>query len=175
MRWRRRPTRRAQQARTMTACVLLVVVYYLVPVQPDLSGAAAAVRAGGTVAAALAVAMLVGRLVVRVQRGESGGAAAGLVVALVGGVVLFAFIDYLVAVTMPGQFADLRTKTDALYFTVTTLATVGFGDVHAAGQLARAVVTGQQVYNLVVIATGGTALVNHITRRRAGTPPQTPA
>jgi len=37
-----------------------------------------------------------------------------------------------------GQMSGLETKTDAIYFTVTIVATVGFGDITATGQAARA-------------------------------------
>jgi voltage-gated potassium channel len=40
-----------------------------------------------------------------------------------------------------GEFAGLATRLDAFHFAFTTLATVGFGDVHASGQAARLVVT----------------------------------
>jgi hypothetical protein len=38
------------------------------------------------------------------------------------------------------QVSGLNTRTDALYFTLVTMATVGFGDIHAEGQFARAMV-----------------------------------
>ena len=60
----------------------------------------------------------------------------------------------------PDQFAELATKTDSLYFTVSTLATVGYGDVHATGQLARLVVIIQIAFNLVFVGT----LVSLLTR-----------
>jgi voltage-gated potassium channel len=156
---------RRHAVRAALACGLLLLAYYLVPVEPDVTGVRAWVRGVAAAAAVMLVALLVGRLVARLVREESGTAAASLVVALFGGVVVFAFVDYLLAVGYPGQFAGLQTKTDALYFAVTTLATVGFGDVHAAGQAARAVVTVQQLYNLAVIATGATVLVNRLTGR----------
>ncbi len=54
----------------------------------------------------------------------------------------------------------MTTKTDALYFTVSTLATVGFGDVHATAQLSRALVIIQIVFNLAFVGT----LVSLLTR-----------
>jgi voltage-gated potassium channel len=166
-----RRTGRRHALRAAAACGLLLVVYYLVPVEPDVTGVRAWVRGVAAAAGVALVALLVGRLVARLVREESGTVAASLAVALFGGVVVFAFIDYLLAVGYPGQFADLENKTDALYFAVTTLATVGFGDVHAAGQAARAVVTVQQLYNLAVIATGVTVLVNRLTGRVREAPP----
>ena len=52
--------------------------------------------------------------------------------------VVFSFVYYLIAGNNPEEFAGLVTRLDALYFATTTTATVGFGDVHATGQLARA-------------------------------------
>ena len=66
-------------------------------------------------------------------------------------VVLFALTYYLIHTTDPTQFVDLATRTDALYYTVITLGTVGYGDVHAAGQLARVISMIQVAFDLVVI------------------------
>ncbi len=66
-----------------------------------------------------------------------------------------------------GQFAELSTKTDALYFTLSTLATVGFGDVHATGQLARVLVMIQMVFDLVFVAAVVSFLTSHIRQRAA--------
>src|SRR5690349_16020015 len=52
-------------------------------------------------------------------------------------VALFALAYYIMQTADPTQFESLETRTDALYYTVVTLGTVGYGDVHAVGQLAR--------------------------------------
>jgi voltage-gated potassium channel len=96
-----------------------------------------------------------------------------LLLAAVAGVICFALIDYAITRSDETQFAGLQTRTDALYFAVTTLATVGFGDVHAQGQLARQVVTVQMVFNVVVLASAARVLTRGIsqrsrTSRRAG-------
>jgi voltage-gated potassium channel len=160
-----RRTARRHRLRALVICVLLLVVYYLAPVEPEVEGVRVVLRAIAAIAALVLVSAQIARLVVRLVRNEPGAAAPSLAVALLGGVVLFAFLDFMVAVSEPGQFTDLRTKTDALYFAVTTLATVGYGDVHATGQLARALVTVQQVYNLAVITTGATVLVRSLRDR----------
>lgn len=49
------------------------------------------------------------------------------------------------------QLTSLDTRVDAVYFTVTTLSTVGFGDVAATSQAARLVVTVQIVFDLLFI------------------------
>jgi hypothetical protein len=53
----------------------------------------------------------------------------------------------------PEQVIGLQTRTDALYFTLSTMTTVGFGDVHADGQVARAMVCALLVFNVVVVAS----------------------
>jgi hypothetical protein len=153
----------AQLLRAVGACVLLVAIYYLAPVEPDADGTRRVVRWAFAVAMAVVLALLTTRLVLQTVREEPGARPANLVVALFAGVVLFAFVDYLIAVGAPGQFTELHTKTDALYFAMTTLDTVGYGDVAASGQFARVVVIVQLLFNLTVIATGGAVLVNRFT------------
>jgi voltage-gated potassium channel len=68
-------------------------------------------------------------------------------------VIMFFALAYVwIEQSSPGQFSDLQTRTDALYFTVATLGTVGYGDVHPVGQAARAVATTQIVFDLVFVA-----------------------
>src|SRR5581483_10958885 len=109
--------------------VLLVAVYFAVPVRADGS---VAFRLLAT-ALLLALAPL---LIAREIRKAADSPLWVLALALVVGVLAFAMADYLVAVSGAGEFAGLDTRTDALYFAVTTLATVGFGDVHAQSQFA---------------------------------------
>jgi voltage-gated potassium channel len=73
---------------------------------------------------------------------------------------------YVVLSQHAGQLATVDTKIDALYFTLTTLSTVGFGDAHAVGQTARVVVSVQMVVNLVFIATA-VRLLTSVARERA--------
>ncbi|MET0998276.1 MAG: potassium channel family protein [Marmoricola sp.] len=77
----------------------------------------------------------------------------GLVVTLVIVVVVFAHGFLVLNLYDPSQIAGLHTRLDSLYFAMTTLATVGTGDVHAAGQAARALVLVQMVFNVVFVAT----------------------
>ena len=62
---------------------------------------------------------------------------------------------------------SLQTKTDALYFAVTTLTTVGFGDVHAQGQVARGLIIVQMVFNVVVLTRAAQTLIASRTARRS--------
>ncbi len=143
-------------------CVLVAaVVFFLLPVPGRMRETSWAVLFG---VGLLVVALLI---VVRVRtllRATEGVRARGLIVLLSCAVLYFAYADVTLA-AIPGQFADLHTKIDAVYFCLSTLATVGFGDVHAAGQLARAAVTVQMVFNLVFLGTAVT-VVSGILRQR---------
>ncbi|GEM34034.1 hypothetical protein NN3_50410 [Nocardia neocaledoniensis NBRC 108232] len=67
--------------------------------------------------------------------------------------VVFSLFYYRLQELHPGQFEGLSTRTDALYYTLVTLGTVGFGDVHAVGQAARIVTMVQIVFDLIVLGT----------------------
>ena len=77
----------------------------------------------------------------RAPRARVDRALVRLVVALVAGLLAFALADYVVAGSRPGQFVRPAHPVDALYFALTTLTTIGYGDVHAQGQIARVVVS----------------------------------
>ncbi|MGW4382718.1 potassium channel family protein [Kitasatospora sp. NPDC004531] len=72
---------------------------------------------------------------------------------------------YLAMSKQPGELEGLNTKVDALYFTVITMATVGYGDIHPSGQLARIVVMLQLLYTVVFLTTGVTALSRQVKTR----------
>lgn len=88
--------------------------------------------------------------------------------ALVLWAIAFFALVYARLAGIPGEFAGLATRLDAFYFTFTTLATVGFGDVHATGQAARLVVTAQIVFNLVVLALAVQVFVAGLRRQVRG-------
>ena len=69
-----------------------------------------------------------------------------------------------------GSFSQPMTHTNALYFTVTVFATVGFGDITAKTEAARLVVTGQMIIDLIIIGVGAKVIVGAITRGRQRRP-----
>lgn len=163
---------RAQLRRSVVTVLLVAAaagVYYLIPV-PRLGEGAWTVLffVGAGVLGALILAA-VRRLL---HAGEDAGIR-GLVLLLTLTVLFFSWSDASVA-TLHGQFADLHDRTDALYFNISTLATVGFGDVHPAGELARGAVTLQIVFNLVFLGAA-VSLISGFFRRRAQVRPHDPA
>lgn len=93
--------------------------------------------------------------------------------------LLFAAIYVTMAQASPANFSTHRlTRTDALYFTVTTFSTVGYGDITAVSQSARLVVTAQMILDLLVLGLGIRVFVGAVQRGRqqapAATGPGTP-
>ena len=99
------------------------------------------------------VVVVVGRELLRIARGDDRGLHGfRLLILLELVLVLFAFGYYSMAEFGTGQMAGLRTRVDALYFSTVTMTTVGYGDVYAAGQLARVIVTAQLLFDAAFIA-----------------------
>lgn len=66
-------------------------------------------------------------------------------------IVLFAWIYVTMSVDDPRVFTEPLTKSGSLYFTVTVLSTVGFGDITPVTDTARLIVSVQMICDLVVI------------------------
>lgn len=139
--------------RTTSMVVLLTTAYYVWPAQPPTEDVGAAVRLGGALLA-IGLVVVVGRAqIIALRQGRSPRTdVEALLTALYLLVIVFAVVYGRIA-TVPGQFVGLETKTDALYFTVTVISTVGFGDIHAEGTAARAVVTAQMLFSLMYIGS----------------------
>jgi len=154
-------------ARSAIGTVLIVAaataVYYAIPVPTGLSESAWAAMFFAGSAALGALILVAGARLLRARETES-VRIRSLVVLLSVTMLFFSWADKSVA-ALPGQFDDLHTRTDALYFNVSTLATVGFGDVHPAGQLARAAVTLQIVFNLVFLGAAVSVISGYFRTR----------
>lgn len=155
------------------ACVLLI--YYGIPLDWEAGQVSDVVGVIVFVVGLVGVVLLI-RLQVRRYVGASDerGQITAILSVLYVVVMFFALFYYVLELNMPGQFDGLETRTDSMYFTVITLGTVGYGDIHAVGQVARAATTVQVVFDLIVIGTllavaaPGVAhrIVHDATRRR---------
>ncbi len=83
-------------------------------------------------------------------------------------VLLFAATYFVMSGVSEGNFNEPLTRTDALYFTVTVFATVGFGDIVATTQGARVLVMGQMVAGIVIIGLGVRIFVDAVKRGHRG-------
>ena len=68
--------------------------------------------------------------------------------------LLYATAYYLVEQSAPSSFSQPLSRTDSLYFTVTTFSTVGYGDITAKSEAARLMVIVQMLADLVVLGFG---------------------
>jgi hypothetical protein len=82
--------------------------------------------------------------------------------------LLFASTYFLMSQADAGNFSQPGlSRTDALYFTVTVFTTVGFGDIAATSQSARALVTVQMILDLVIIGAVVRAFIQAVRIARA--------
>jgi hypothetical protein len=135
--------------RSVVAVVLLVVAYYRAPLDATLGG-------GGWVvfgAALLGFAGCAAWQVRAILRSDTPRlhAAQTVVVGIPLLLLLFAATYVLIATNAPDAFSEPLSRTDALYFTITVFATVGFGDITPTSEVARIVTTAQMVLGLIAV------------------------
>jgi len=85
-----------------------------------------------------------------------------LAVMVLESILLFA-ATYLSIAEYADQISGMSTPLDSVYFTMTTLMTIGFGDIAAQGQLARGVVLVQMIFT-VLLLSASVRLLSSLTR-----------
>lgn len=93
-------------------------------------------------------------------------AVGGLIVSVPLFLLVFASLYYVMGAQDPNSFSEPLTKLDAVYFTVTVFATVGFGDIHAISQVARGATTLQMVGGLVLVGVIARILMGAVEESR---------
>ena len=96
--------------------------------------------------------------------------ALGLIIPLY--LLLFASTYFVMERVSAANFTQPLTRTDALYFSVTVFATVGFGDITAKSETARVVLIIQMLADLALLGAGAKVLLGAVHRgqqRRSGT------
>lgn len=140
---------------TTVVLALLTLSYYVVPLRFDWNQTWTVWRLLLSLAA-LGVLALVFRVHSRRSRADQSERylrIQWLLSALYGLVLTFALVYAELATRSPDQFVGISDRTDALYFSVTLVSTVGFGDIHAEATLAKLIVTLHMVFNLVYLGT----------------------
>ncbi len=141
----------------------MLLLYFVFPLDPERAPVGVLVGVLGSVVAMVGVTAVV---VAEVRRDERRLTTLHLALALEAVLMTFASAYYLLSGTASGEFEGLVTRLDALYFSLTTLSTVGFGDINASGQVARGLVTVQIAFNLVFVGAFAGLLKDSISRRR---------
>jgi len=80
-------------------------------------------------------------------------------------VLLFALLYAFTAAWAPSQFEAIHDRTDALYFSVTLVATVGFGDIHPTGTVGQLMATVHMLFNLIYLGTALRLLTGDVARQ----------
>ncbi|POX58589.1 metal transporter [Streptomyces sp. Ru62] len=162
----------ASIARSAGVAAGLVTAYYLLPLDWHGEDLTALALVGGLLAAGL----FFGWEVWLIRRSPSprlkAVEAVAATVALY--LVLFASGYYLLERAAPGSFNEHLTRTDALYFTLTTFTTVGFGDIFAVSRTGRVLVMCQMTCTLLIVGLAvrvlGAAVRTGLRRQGRGTP-----
>jgi ion channel len=146
----------------------LVAIYYLLPLDHSARWAAA-------VQLVIGLTALVGLVVFQVRaisRSRYPGLRAleALAVTVPLFLLLFASSYLVLAAISPSSFSQPLNHTDALYFTVTVFATVGFGDITATAGVSRLVVTGQMIIDLIILGLGARVILGAVSRGRQRRP-----
>jgi voltage-gated potassium channel len=139
----------APAVRSTVVLAAVVVAYFTLPFTAAFDVGSGVVLAGGLVAISGLLVWQIRAITVSAHPRAKGVETITLVVSLF--FVVFATAYHVMSHVDASGWSEQLSRLDALYFTVTVFATVGFGDIHAVSQAARAVVTIQMVANLVLI------------------------
>jgi hypothetical protein len=143
----------------MLTATALVVTYYALPISGHFDAWAAAVLVFGLLAFLIMITWQVRAILQADYPGLRTIEALSTALALF--LLVFATAYVLLAGTS-GAFSESLSKTDALYFTVTVFATVGFGDIVPRTGLTRIVVMLQMLADLVVVGLVVRIMVNAV-------------
>jgi voltage-gated potassium channel len=163
---RRRQARRVLLTllRALGSTIALVAIYYLLPLDRTSSAGAVAILAVGLVAFVGLVAYQV-RAIIKATYPvlRTVGALATSAPLFL---ILFAGTYFVTAGISDSNFNEPMSRTDALYFTVTVFATVGFGDIVATSEGARVLVMGQMIVDVIIIGIGAKIIVDAVRHGR---------
>ena len=151
----------------------LVAIYYVLPLNRITGWAAVTILVIGLVLLSGLVVSQVRSIIASPFPGLRGVEALATSVPLF--LLLFAATYVVLAKMSASNFSQPLTRTDALYFTVTVFATVGFGDITATTQAARLVVTGQMIADLIIIGVAVKVIAGAVQRGRERRPGAGPA
>jgi hypothetical protein len=136
--------------RISATTVVLLVLYAVVPVPGSLGGLAVLSLIGGFAAFVGLLAWQVRSIVQAAHPVLRAVEVVAFAIPLL--IVVFAFIYLSLSRGNEASFSEKLNHVDALYYTVTTVSTVGFGDITAETNSARILVTLQMLLDLALIA-----------------------
>ena len=156
----------AALARTLGSVTVVVVVYYLLPLDQPFGWGPVLALCGGLVFVALLTAWQVRSVLRSPHPGLRAVETLALTVSLI--LVLFAAGYQVLAASDPAAFSQPLNRTATLYFVVTVFATVGFGDISPVSDAARVLAMVQMIADLVLIGLVVKTMLSAAERGRAG-------
>ncbi|WP_051452069.1 potassium channel family protein [Actinospica robiniae] len=166
---RRRALRRAAVRagfRSVLTVTVLGVAYFVLP----LEGLRTVGDIGLLIASLIVIMVLIAVEARAIQSADYPGLRAVQALAFTAAFLLFVFsVTYdIMASQTAGAFNAPLTRLDSLYFTVTVFGTVGFGDITAVSQTARAIVTVQMLFDFLFLGVAVRVIAGavQIGRRR---------
>jgi hypothetical protein len=139
--------------RSLLSMTILVVLYYAGPLD-----GLRTMPIGVSLVFAVAILVAIGAWQIRAISMSAHPRLRGIEALSITGplyILVFAATYYAMALQDPAAFdVSGLTRTDTLYFAVTVFSSVGFGDIAAASQTARVLVTVQMILNLLVLGAG---------------------
>jgi voltage-gated potassium channel len=141
----------------------IVVVYFVVPGSGQ-RGSTLFLRIAIAVALLIVVSILSVRHVLRAELPVL-RAVETLATVVTLAIVAFASAYLLLSSHDAAAFSEPLDRVDALYFSLTTSTTVGFGDINPRSDPARIGVMIQMVTNVVVVGVAARVLINTARRR----------
>jgi hypothetical protein len=136
--------------RTFLSVAILLLIYALLPAEPTTPTDTVVRLVAALVFVALVIALQV--YAIRSANHPVLRAIEAAINAICVFIIVFALLYLELAQANPANFTEPLNHVSAFYFTVTILATVGFGDISAASDVARLVVTIQMLLDLAIIA-----------------------
>jgi len=156
--------------RALGSAIALVAIYYLLPLDHSARWLAITTLVIGLVALIALIVFQVRAIIASPFPGLR--AVEALAISLPLFLLLFASTYVVMGAIAAGSFSQPMNHTNALYFTVTVFATVGFGDITARTEAARLLVTGQMIIDLLILGLGARVILGAVTRGRQRRPQQ---
>ena len=142
--------------RSLASVVVLVAAYFLLPFTRLLNGKLIAEFAAGVLL--VIVVLTVQTLVTLRSRYPLLRSVVAMTIPLF--IVVFSTTHYLINGLEPASYSEPMTRFDALYFTMTTFATVGFGDITPVSLPARFVTLLQMIGGLILVGVVARVLIS---------------
>jgi voltage-gated potassium channel len=157
-RQRRRQLLTIAGLRSLASVAVLVTAYFLLPFTRLLNGRLIVEFAGGVLL--VIVVLTVQTLATLRSRYPLLRSVEAMATTIPLFLVVFSTTHYLINGLDPGSYSEPMTRFDAVYFTMTTFATVGFGDITPVSVPARFVTLLQMIGGLILVGVVARVLIS---------------